>query len=148
MVGEYHLGEFVNRFRVGSLVMRLPDSEAAPIPTQLFGTINGVIGLVASLPADQFAFLTKLQVSFFSCPSLLPPHFGFQLPLSHLEPACPTRCSYIRHSSPQTSSPNRRCMRRLPCSARVWSGSVGIAEIQSCHHHSSPQECCQSSCAF
>jgi len=27
VVGEYHLGEFVNRFRHGSLVMRLPDSR-------------------------------------------------------------------------------------------------------------------------
>ncbi len=25
-VGRYHLGEFVNRFQPGSLVMRLPDS--------------------------------------------------------------------------------------------------------------------------
>lgn len=25
-VGRYHLGEFVNRFQHGSLVMRLPDS--------------------------------------------------------------------------------------------------------------------------
>ncbi len=62
MVGEYHLGEFVNRFRPGSLVMKLPDSEAAAIPTLLFGTINGVIGLVASLPKPQFDFLTRLQV--------------------------------------------------------------------------------------
>lgn len=65
VVGEYHLGEFVNRFRAGSLVMKLPDSEAAAIPTQLFGTINGVIGLVASLPQSQFDFLTKLQAQSF-----------------------------------------------------------------------------------
>lgn len=61
VVGEFHLGEFVNRFRPGSLVMRLPDSEAAHIPTVIFGTVNGVIGVVASLPHDQFLFLEKLQ---------------------------------------------------------------------------------------
>ena len=62
VVGEYHLGEFVNRFRAGSLVMKMPDSEAAAIPTMLFATINGVIGLVASLPKAQFEFLNRLQV--------------------------------------------------------------------------------------
>jgi DNA damage-binding protein 1 len=61
IVGEFHLGEFVNRFRRGSLVMRLPDSDLAKVPTMLFGTINGVIGIVASLPADQYAFLARLQ---------------------------------------------------------------------------------------
>ncbi|OAY75001.1 DNA damage-binding protein 1a [Ananas comosus] len=61
VVGEYHLGEFVNRFRHGSLVMRLPDSEAGRIPTVIFGTVNGVIGVVASLPHDQYLFLERLQ---------------------------------------------------------------------------------------
>ncbi|KAL8139852.1 hypothetical protein V2J09_005873 [Rumex salicifolius] len=63
VVGEYHLGEFVNRFRHGSLVMRLPDSDVGQIPTVIFGTINGVIGVIASLPADQYTFLEKLQAS-------------------------------------------------------------------------------------
>jgi DNA damage-binding protein 1 len=61
VVGEYHLGEFVNRFRRGSLVMRLPDSDHADIPTLLFGTVNGVIGVLASLPEEQFNFLWALQ---------------------------------------------------------------------------------------
>ncbi|CAL9775781.1 unnamed protein product [Musa acuminata subsp. burmannicoides] len=63
VVGEYHLGEFVNRFRHGSLVMRLPDSEAGHIPMVIFGTINGAIGVVASLPHDQYVFLEKLQAN-------------------------------------------------------------------------------------
>jgi hypothetical protein len=62
MVGQYHLGDFVNKFRHGSLVMKLPDSDAAKIPTVLFGTINGAIGVLASLPEEQFAFLQHLQV--------------------------------------------------------------------------------------
>ena len=61
IVAEFHLGEFVNRFRRGSLVMRLPDSELAAVPTMLFGTINGVLGVLATLPAEQYAFLARLQ---------------------------------------------------------------------------------------
>ncbi|GAV76408.1 CPSF_A domain-containing protein/MMS1_N domain-containing protein [Cephalotus follicularis] len=61
VVGEYHLGEFVNRFRHGSLVMRLPDSDLGQIPTVIFGTVNGVIGIIASLPNEQYIFLEKLQ---------------------------------------------------------------------------------------
>uniref|UniRef100_A0A1J3EVB7 DNA damage-binding protein 1a n=1 Tax=Noccaea caerulescens TaxID=107243 RepID=A0A1J3EVB7_NOCCA len=63
VVGEYHLGEFVNRFHHGSLVMRLPDSEIGQIPTVIFGTVNGVIGVIASLPQEQYTFLEKLQSS-------------------------------------------------------------------------------------
>ncbi|XP_076949712.1 DNA damage-binding protein 1-like [Bidens hawaiensis] len=63
VVGEYHLGEFVNRFRHGSLVMRLADSDVGHIPTIIFGTVNGVIGVVASLPQDQYIFMEKLQTS-------------------------------------------------------------------------------------
>jgi hypothetical protein len=62
MVGQYHLGDFVNKFRHGSLVMKLPDSDAAKIPTVLFGTINGAIGVLASLPQEQYKFLERLQV--------------------------------------------------------------------------------------
>ncbi|KAK8960477.1 DNA damage-binding protein 1a [Platanthera guangdongensis] len=61
VVGEFHLGEFVNRFRHGSLVMRLPDSETGGIPTVIFGTVNGVIGIAASLAHDHYVFLEKLQ---------------------------------------------------------------------------------------
>ncbi|KAL9676917.1 hypothetical protein QQ045_005139 [Rhodiola kirilowii] len=61
VVGEYHLGEFVNRFHHGSLVMRLPDSDIGQTPTVIFGTVNGVIGVVASLPHEQYIFLEKLQ---------------------------------------------------------------------------------------
>lgn len=63
MVGQFHLGGFVNRFRRGCLVMRMPDSELADVPTLLYGTVDGAIGLVASLPADMYAQLSRLQVS-------------------------------------------------------------------------------------
>ncbi|XAR59373.1 hypothetical protein NMG60_11015195 [Bertholletia excelsa] len=61
VVGKYHLGEFVNRFRHGSLVMRLPDSDVGQIPTIIFATDNGVIGVIASLPHEQYLFFEKLQ---------------------------------------------------------------------------------------
>jgi DNA damage-binding protein 1 len=61
IIGEFHLGEFVNRFRRGSLVMRMPDSDLSKVPTTLFVTINGVIGILASLPYEQFTFLARLQ---------------------------------------------------------------------------------------
>ncbi|GKD25782.1 DNA damage-binding protein 1 [Tanacetum coccineum] len=63
VVGEYHLGEFVNRFRHGSLVMRLPDSDVGQITTIIFGTVKGVIGVIASLPQDQYLFMEKLQTN-------------------------------------------------------------------------------------
>ena len=63
VVGEYHVGEFVNRFRRGSLVMRLPDQENADVPTLLFGTVSGVIGVLATLPREQFEFLSALQAA-------------------------------------------------------------------------------------
>ena len=37
-------------------------AELSKIPTVLFGTINGVIGVVASLPQAQFQLLEALQV--------------------------------------------------------------------------------------
>jgi DNA damage-binding protein 1 len=43
--------------------MRLPDSDVGQIPTVIFGTINGVIGVIASLPHEQYVFLEKLQSS-------------------------------------------------------------------------------------
>jgi len=64
VIGEFHLGEFVNRFRPGSLAMQVAaESGAAPLPTLLFATVNGVLGVVASLPPDDFALLLKLQTN-------------------------------------------------------------------------------------
>eukprot|EP00033_Pygsuia_biforma_P001101 GCRY01001253.1.p1 GENE.GCRY01001253.1~~GCRY01001253.1.p1 ORF type:complete len:1121 (+),score=337.54 GCRY01001253.1:198-3560(+) len=60
LVGSYHLGEFVNRFRHGSLVMQSADG-AARVPCVLYGTINGVIGVIASLPKNDYLFLEKVQ---------------------------------------------------------------------------------------
>lgn len=60
-VGCFHLGEFVNAMRHGSLVMRLPDSELASIPTLLFGGVEGAIGVMAALPQELYATMERLQ---------------------------------------------------------------------------------------
>uniref|UniRef100_A0A383VG15 DNA damage-binding protein 1 n=1 Tax=Tetradesmus obliquus TaxID=3088 RepID=A0A383VG15_TETOB len=61
VVGRFHCGEFVNRLRPGSLVMRLPDSELGAVPSLLYGGVNGSVGLVASLPREWFEMLATLQ---------------------------------------------------------------------------------------
>ena len=74
VVGVYHVGEHINRFRHGSLVMReadelatctqsteMTDADPATLPTLLFGTVNGVIGVVAQLPPRLFALFESLQ---------------------------------------------------------------------------------------
>lgn len=61
VVGKYHLGEFVNRFRHGTLV-RLEDSDSSRMPILLFGTVSGAIGAVLSLPQDEFKIFEELEI--------------------------------------------------------------------------------------
>lgn len=63
VVGEFHLGEFVNRFRRGSLAMQVTEMGVAPLPTLLFATVNGVLGVLATLPPDDYALLSKVQTN-------------------------------------------------------------------------------------
>ena len=50
-VGQIHIGDMVNVFRHGSLVMQnLGDSTIPHTGCVLFGTVNGSIGLVTQLP--------------------------------------------------------------------------------------------------
>jgi len=59
--GQYHIGEFINKFRHGSLVMRMAESEAAAITTLIYASVNGSIGVIASIPDEQYQFFSKLQ---------------------------------------------------------------------------------------
>ncbi|KAL5220246.1 hypothetical protein ABZP36_024959 [Zizania latifolia] len=63
VVGQYHLGDFVNRFHHGSLVMHDAGSEISEIPTVIFGTASGAIGVIASLTLDHYVFLKKLEIA-------------------------------------------------------------------------------------
>ncbi|XP_069681913.1 DNA damage-binding protein 1 isoform X2 [Periplaneta americana] len=61
-VGQFHLGDMVNVFRHGSLVMQHVGESSTP--TQgcvLFGTVSGAIGLVTQIPADFYDFLHELE---------------------------------------------------------------------------------------
>lgn len=60
--GQFHLGEFVNVFRHGSLVMEHPGEASTPFQgCILFGTVSGTIGIVAQLPQELSSFLTQVQ---------------------------------------------------------------------------------------
>lgn len=61
-VGQFHLGDMVNVFRHGSLVMQHVGETSTP--TQgciLYGTVSGAIGLVTQIPCELFEFLHELQ---------------------------------------------------------------------------------------
>ncbi|KZS04522.1 DNA damage-binding protein 1 [Daphnia magna] len=62
-VGRFHLGDMVNVFRHGSLVMDHA-AETLSTPTQgcvLFGTVHGAIGVVTQLPTEFYHFLSEVQ---------------------------------------------------------------------------------------
>jgi DNA damage-binding protein 1 len=62
VVGVYHVGEFINSFRHGSLVMREEGSaESVVLSTLLFATVHGVIGVVAQLSPKKFERFETLQ---------------------------------------------------------------------------------------
>ena len=61
-VGQIHVGDFINTFSHGSLVMQnLGDTSIPHSGSVLFGTVGGAIGLVTQLPQDFFEFLQDLQ---------------------------------------------------------------------------------------
>jgi DNA damage-binding protein 1 len=90
-VGEFHLGEFVNRFRHGSLVMQPPPASTtstttttattpssamaatssqesitwlhAPPRPLLFGTVSGMIGCILPLDMNQYTFFQRLTMA-------------------------------------------------------------------------------------
>lgn len=60
--GQFYLGEYVNKFRHGSLVMKLMDTNESPVlSTVLFCTVGGMVGVVASLSKETFDFFLTLQ---------------------------------------------------------------------------------------
>jgi len=61
ITGEFYLGEMVNRFRHGSLVMKPPEGEGVKVETTLFGTVSGTIGIVSRIPQEIFAQLLRVE---------------------------------------------------------------------------------------
>lgn len=63
-IGLFHLGDQVNQFQKGSLVMQNNDNPAfREIQTIIFGTITGSIGVVASLPAEIYSQIADVEVN-------------------------------------------------------------------------------------
>lgn len=61
-VGQFHLGDMVNVFRHGSLVMQnLGESSTPTQGCVLFGTTSGAIGLVTQIPSSFYEFLRNLE---------------------------------------------------------------------------------------
>jgi len=60
--GQIHVGDMINVFCHGSLVMEnLGDSSTPHTGSILYGTVHGAIGMVTQLPQEYFEFLNKLQ---------------------------------------------------------------------------------------
>lgn len=61
-VGQFHLGDMVNVFRHGSLVMQnLGESSTPTQGCVLFGTVSGAIGLVTQIPFTFYEFLRNME---------------------------------------------------------------------------------------
>ncbi|KAI8927951.1 mono-functional DNA-alkylating methyl methanesulfonate N-term-domain-containing protein [Entophlyctis helioformis] len=58
---HFHIGELVNRFRHGSLTMRMADQVLPASPELLYCTVSGTIGVIATVTAETFAILDALQ---------------------------------------------------------------------------------------
>jgi len=61
-IGQFHLGDMVNVFRHGSLVMQnLGESSTPTLGCVLFGTVSGAIGLVTQIPVTFYEFLRNME---------------------------------------------------------------------------------------
>lgn len=61
-VGQFHVGDMINVFRHGSLVMQnLSETSTPTNGCVLFGTVGGAIGLVTQIKSEYFEFLLELQ---------------------------------------------------------------------------------------
>ena len=60
-IGYYHLGDQANCFRRGTLVLPNPDPEALALPSVLYATASGAIGVIASISKTLFDQLNTIQ---------------------------------------------------------------------------------------
>jgi DNA damage-binding protein 1 len=63
--GIFHLGDQINRFESGSLNLPVRDGDDGPvIPTTIFGTVSGRIGIIAGISEATFKTLRSVLLSF------------------------------------------------------------------------------------
>lgn len=61
-VGQFHLGTRVNRIQHGSLVMQMTDGSDGPaLSTLIFGTIDGMLGVIARLKPEVYSFFHEVE---------------------------------------------------------------------------------------
>eukprot|EP00173_Palmaria_palmata_P004457 Plantae.Rhodophyta-Palmaria_palmata.ctg6117.p1 GENE.Plantae.Rhodophyta-Palmaria_palmata.ctg6117~~Plantae.Rhodophyta-Palmaria_palmata.ctg6117.p1 ORF type:complete len:620 (+),score=131.88 Plantae.Rhodophyta-Palmaria_palmata.ctg6117:259-1860(+) len=60
-VGKFHVGSLINSIQHGSLVMQMPDDDSPALKNMIFGTADGMVGVVATLKGDEFLFMEKVQ---------------------------------------------------------------------------------------
>ncbi|KAF9103191.1 DNA damage-binding protein 1a [Mortierella sp. AM989] len=60
-LGGWHMGDQINRFKHGSLVMANQENDAPAIPKLLFATVSGAIGVVATLTPEKYELLHHLE---------------------------------------------------------------------------------------
>lgn len=60
-VGQFHLGSRVNRIQHGSLVMQMAENEGPATKTLIFGTTDGMLGVIATIKQDAYEFFLRLQ---------------------------------------------------------------------------------------
>lgn len=58
--GYYHIGDLINQFKHGSMVTHIQDSEDK-FPTIFYATVNGTIGILASLPQKKFEEMLLIE---------------------------------------------------------------------------------------
>jgi len=63
--GYFHVGEFINRFRQGSLVMKMlaegSQQDVVISHTILYGTVSGAIGILACIDKEHYQTLENIQ---------------------------------------------------------------------------------------
>ncbi|KAF9429620.1 DNA damage-binding protein 1a [Podila epigama] len=62
-IGYWHLGEQVNCFKAGTLIMANQETDAPAVPKLLFATVSGTIGVIASLSKENYDLLRQLETN-------------------------------------------------------------------------------------
>lgn len=60
-VGQFHLGQRVNKIEHGSLVMQMTDQDGPALNTLIFGTTDGMLGVIAQLKPSVFQFMVEME---------------------------------------------------------------------------------------